>query len=315
MDLIRSLAAFAVFACSLVFADAKAQIDGPTESPAGNMVVLNSVATKADAQQWIIPEALGGNYLQVGNQLGFAVGTAGKYKFGLIAVEVTGEESADIDIAFHTVTITGSLCDPGQPDKPDEPDQPPPEEPDQPTEKLRDVSYQGAVTLQDPSTAEDIARVLESIKAEAIETMAAKTTASIEAVLLNRKGESRDKDWLSEWRRPVNAEIRATTPEGRKRELDAAAAGLRDSLADSPAEPPAAEPRPETVHVTMISRDDCPHCNTWWRDVRPTLESWGWIVERKSGPGTVPRFEVITKTGEKESFILPRTIEHFQQFR
>ncbi|MCA9182164.1 MAG: hypothetical protein KDA51_11950, partial [Planctomycetales bacterium] len=70
MALIRNCFALAAMLLSATaLAQAKAQIDGPTESQAGNLVVVSSVGSVADKTEWIIPDSLNGRYIQTGNQL------------------------------------------------------------------------------------------------------------------------------------------------------------------------------------------------------------------------------------------------------
>lgn len=307
MAVIRLLAVASVLLCSIATAATKAVIDGPTDELAGNMIVLNTSATVADVKQWIIPPALEKRHIQTGNQLAFAVRENGVYRFGLVAVSVTGEKTAEINVAVHTVTISGGFApvepDPGNPD----PDPKPDPDPDPPVaSEIRKLSREAAVRLNDPATAETLAKVLKQIPLESMEMMAAKSQAAVEAVLLARKGTSREKDWLGVWRRPINAASKATTPEQLRSVYQAIAAGLEDSLAQAQypvPDPIPNQPNPSPTVVTIYSRPDCTWCERWKQTVMPTLQSWGWEIREAYSDGSVPRFDVNVPGRATERFV------------
>jgi hypothetical protein len=306
-----------VLGCSLANAQPVAKIDGPKTEQAGNLVVLNSVATKGDAKKWIVPTALENRYIQTEHQVAFSVRENGDYRFAMVAVDVMEGESVEIDVVTHVVKITDGLCNPNPPVDPVDPEPEPVPVPS----KIREVSRDAAIELNDPVTAESLAKALAQIEQESIDLMSAKTQAATEAVLLIRKGPSLDKDWLNVWRRPVEAEMRSTEPRGRKSELDAIAIGLKDSLDSGDPEPqhpptPIADPVPDakSVIVVMYSRKNCSWCEKWNREVRPTLLAWGFGIKDEKGNEAVPTFKVVEKDGTTEVVVGYRDESWFKKF-
>lgn len=296
MALMRYLSLLALLICTPLFGQAKAQIDGPSEQQAGNLVVLNSVASISDSIKWIIPEALAGRYIQTGEQLAFAVRESGSFTFHLVAVTVDETNAADIDVATHTVTITdgfGDPCpepDPGDPEQPTDPDQPTDPVPD--FAELEKLSKDAAASLSDPATATALAKVLRSIKLAELPTMRATVAGAVEAVMLGRNRESQSKDWLGIWRRPVDEAIEVDTAEEYLAALAAIASGLEAAIGNAPAPSPAPEPAPQKL-IKMMTRVDCTWCQKWRNEVKPSLVAKGWKVEELTSGGSVPRFEVI----------------------
>lgn len=82
------------------------------------------------------------------------------------------------------------------------------------------VSRDGASSLNDPLTANRLVEALKAIqpKIASMETLQVAQSAvvlEIETVLRQRTGESRTKDWLGLWRRPLNNAIEAAKASGR----------------------------------------------------------------------------------------------------
>jgi len=311
MALIRTLSLLAILVCSVAHGQAKAQIDGPETQQAGNLVVLNSVASISDALEWVIPDSLAGRYIRTGEQLAFSVRESGTFTFHLVAVTVDETNSADIDVATHTVTITdgfGDPCpDPGQPPTdPDEPEQPDQPEPD--FDGLRKLSADAAGRLNDPKTAKQLVSVLRGIKLAELPVMRATVRGGIEAVLLGRDAESQQKDWLEEWRKPVDAAIEVETPEQYLAALKAIAAGLDES----PSNAPAPAPTPSKL-ITIYTRPNCSWCQKWKAEVMPGLESSGWEIKQVLDSGSVPRFDVIVD-GKKHLLTGFHQSESFTKF-
>lgn len=289
---------------------AKAQIDGPSESKAGNMVVLNTVASQADETRWIIPDELEGRYIQIGTQLAFSVREAGKFRFYLIAVshepdETDGTGRILIDVDDHTVTITDGFgecppVDPGEPDQPDDPGQPDdPSDPAPPGDftELRQFSRDAAKQLNDPTTARRLVAAIKSVSVGNLADMQKAAGRAIEDAFLQRRGDSEDVPWDIVWRIPANALIAGmdvTTGEQYKQALAALAAGLEDSLSGSPAQPPTSPPVTDKVSIIFYTQgNNCPHCVRWDREVRPILaDKPGWTIEDKVTRGAAPQFDV-----------------------
>ncbi len=163
--------------------------------------------------------------------------------------------------------------------------------------------------------------LLDALPLESLEMMVAKSQAAVETVMLARKGNSREKDWLGMWRRPINAASKATTPEQLRSVYQAIAAGLEDSLAQ--AQYPVPEPIPDPVPnqptpsptvVTIYSRPDCSWCTKWKRTVMPTLQSWGWEIREAYSDGSVPRFDVNVPGRATERFVGYQDESRFRVF-
>ena len=196
-----------------IFAQPAAKIVGPTEAPAGELVVLSSTGSTGDNLKWVKPEGL--QTLQVGcslldTQVVFATTKPGAYKFMLIVAD----KEARIDFIEHTVTIGGSVKPP-----PVDPDKPPPVTPPSPTKwsNLQSISKSTADRMVDASTR---SKLKASIAATVLDLEgrcaagqcptldAAKDSVrkSIEQTLLARTGSSALIDW-TQWRKANQAEL------------------------------------------------------------------------------------------------------------
>lgn len=305
MALIRSCGVIAALMfCSLAFGQAKAQIDGPETSQAGNLVVLNSTASVADAMKWVIPEALEGRYIQTGNQLAFSVREEGAFVFHLVAVVVDESNPPHIDVATHTVTITDGfgVCPPDEPTDPDEPDQPgEPTDPPAPPGDFADVaelSERAAKALADPKTATALAAALGTITLADIDVMRGQCSAVIETVFLARDRESQDKDWLNQWRKPLDTLVeqkKVTKAADYLAVIKAIANGLQAAIGSgqpSP-QPPPAPVQPEVTITFWTQGDSCTWCKTWEREVMPQATATpGWKVVEQKTIGSAPQFDV-----------------------
>lgn len=301
---------------ALTLGQATAIIQGPDTSKAGNLVVLSSLDSEGEATRWIIPKQLDGRYITTEGQLAFAVRESGKFTFHLVAVACVADAEPDIAVDSHTVQITDGFGEPAPPD-PGEPGEPG-EPPEQPTpapdlEALRDLSREKAVAVDDPPTAKALANALRNVSIQPLEQMRANVSERVEGVLLNRSGDSQNKDWLSGWRKPVSKAITAESPERYREELRAVAAGL-DAAAG--VEPPEDDDDPRKVHrVTMLTRDNCGWCTRWKSEVKPKLIEAGWEVDEKQHSGPVPQFDVVvgTKTTRLTGYTDASTFAQFMQ--
>ena len=198
-----------------IFAQPAAKIVGPTQAPAGELVVLSSTGSTGDNLKWVKPEGL--QTLQVGcslldTQVVFATTKPGAYKFMLIVAD----KEARIDFVEHTVTIGGSVKPP--PVDPGDPIKPPPTDPS-PTKwtSLQNASKASADRLNDSGTrsklkaaiaavALDIGGRCEVGQCPTVEAAKDQVKKAIEQTLLARTGQSAQLDW-TQWRKANQAEL------------------------------------------------------------------------------------------------------------
>ena len=198
-----------------IFAQPAAKIVGPTEAPAGELVVLSSTGSTGDNLKWVKPEGL--QTLQVGcslldTQVVFATTKPGAYKFMLIVAD----KEARIDFIEHTVTIGGSVKPP--PVDPGDPVKPPPVDPS-PTKwtSLQNASKASADRLNDSATrsqlkaaiaavALDISGRCDAGQCPTLEAAKDQVKRAIEQTLLLRTGSSARIDWTM-WRKANQAEL------------------------------------------------------------------------------------------------------------
>jgi len=198
-----------------IFAQPAAKIVGPTEAPAGELVVLSSTGSAGDNLKWVKPEGL--QTLQVGcslldTQVVFATTKPGAYKFMLIVAD----KEARIDFIEHTVTIGGSVKPP--PVDPGDPIKPPPVDPS-PTKwaSLQNASKASADRMNDSGTrsklkaaiaavALDISGRCEVGQCPTVEAAKDQVKRAIEQTLLARTGQSAQLDW-TQWRKANQAEL------------------------------------------------------------------------------------------------------------
>ena len=113
--------------CGISWAQATAVITGPTQSAAGDLIILDATQSRAEAFAWTLTNSQK-SYLifEDGTKLVFASGAAGQYIFCL-ATSQSGVDgsAASVAIGTHTVTV-GTVPTPPDP-KPDDPDPPKPE--------------------------------------------------------------------------------------------------------------------------------------------------------------------------------------------
>lgn len=123
-----------------LFGQANAVINGPTEAKPGTLVILTTVGSVGDNFVWKLPEGLQVASCNTNEQIFFAVGDAGIYRFMLIAAD----KEANISYTEHIVTI-------GQP-PPEKPGPGPEPEPAPDLNNLTGLSRDEAAKVNDPDT-------------------------------------------------------------------------------------------------------------------------------------------------------------------
>lgn len=189
-----------------------AKIVGPTQAPAGELVVLSSQGSTGDNLVWVRPETIQSALVGctvLDTQVFFSTTKVGKYEFMLIAAD----KEAKISYVRHTVEIKAGGGGSPPTDPPVDPQPPNPAK----WAGLVDISKQSAERLNDPPTR---ARLKSSIAATIVgiqsrceanqcptltEAKALVLTA-IESVLLGRTGASTQIDWTA-WRKGNQNEL------------------------------------------------------------------------------------------------------------
>jgi len=285
---------------SLAAAQPKAVIDAPATVNVGDLVILDGGKSVGDNHLWVVDERAKGRFLEIptDRRIVFAIGTPGRYSFQLIMADT----SAAIDQAIHFVSVGGVGLPPTEPDPPVV-DPPPVSPPDPPTpvlppNEVTEASRRGVVALGDPATATALKSALEAIVRNPPTTIERQRSAvqdAIASVLLARQGVSREKDWLNEWRIPVNASIEKVVTDDTYIALIEQVIRGFDGVGQSPdkpvEKPPAETPKVSTIK--MFTRDNCKHCTDWKRDEMPRVKSQGWKVEEVEDlVNAVPYFDI-----------------------
>jgi hypothetical protein len=287
---------------SLAIAQPQAVIDAPSTVNVGDLVIIDGGKSIGDNHLWVVDERAKGRFLEIpaDRRIVFAIGTPGKYSFQLIVADT----SAGISQAIHFVDVGGVTLPPTDPPpivSPPTPNPPQPPKPPLPTNEVAEASRRGVVALADPATANALRAALESIVRNPPTTIDRQRSAvqdAIAGVLLSRQGISREKDWLNEWRIPVNAEIdKVVTDETYIAMIEQVIRGF-DGVAKSPESPvdkPIESPvdQPEPSSIKMFTRDGCKYCSDWKRDEMPRLKSQGWKVSEVTDErNAVPYFDI-----------------------
>lgn len=252
---------------SVCHAEVNAVIKAPNEVNIGDLVILDSSESTGDNELWVIDPRAEGRYLIFGKQIVFAIGTSGSYDFQLIVAD----KKATIAQVKHTVKV-GNAPDPAPPTdpKPDPPTDPTPS-------KVKNVSRNAAQALNDKATVDALIKALESSPPEK-----AAVQAAIGKVLLDRKGDSQGKDWLTLWREPVDIAIKESN-QPYETSLKQVIEGLKEVTITAFS----------ISSVTMFTRGDCAYCETWKQSVKSKLKISNWRVEEVISPqGVVPSFEI-----------------------
>lgn len=194
-----------------------AKIVGPSQAPAGELVVLSSNGSAGDNVVWVTPESI--QTVRAGctildTQVFFSTTKPGKYEFMLIAADKT----AAIAFTKHVVTVTGSIVDPPPVDPPPvDPDDPPPVPNPAKWSGLQSISKFGADKINDTATRPKlkaaIAASVLDIEAKCaagncptLDAAKEQVRKAIEGTLLTRTGVSARTDWTP-WRKSNQAEL------------------------------------------------------------------------------------------------------------
>jgi len=188
----------------------KATIKGPSTALAGTLVFLSHEDAVGDNKVWVIPEELKSQSASCGTSVFFSIPTPGKYQFGLIVAD----KQANIAYSYHTITVSS----PGT-TAPPTPVTPPvtPVTPVTPNfDSIRQVSRAGVDALNDPATTQllqtNLLKTIQALPPTLPEAKGA-VTATIELCFSMRQPESRGKDWLNQWRIPLDREIAKFNPQ------------------------------------------------------------------------------------------------------
>ena len=193
-----------IFLClvSSTFAQAplKAIIKGPTEVLAGTLVFISNEDAVGDNKVWIFPEGLKEQVATCASSVFLVLPTPGNYKFGLIVAD----KSANIDYTFITIKAVSSVTVP-----PVEP--PPVVTPPSSLLPLRKISQAGSSFLLDNETSKklniELTRLSTAILTKSLPEAKLEVIAGLDRVFASRSFESRKKDWITNWRIPIGAEL------------------------------------------------------------------------------------------------------------
>lgn len=298
----------ALFA-SVAIGAVDAKIDGPVESKAGSMFVLDAGNSTGDSHQWIVPSVVGNNYIACGDRIGTSIAEPGEYRF----IVVVADKEASIDWAEHTIIILGAIPVP-IPDP--NPDQPGPVDPVPPPVAdfgpLEALSERVAIAVADSVTAVRLAGEFQSllVSIAAMPTVGdarAVVSLAFEKVMLQREGESRNANWLETWRRPINDELAKLSTAGAivtasqyAQAIDSVARGLVAS-ADSIGRPipPGSQPTPTPTPVIgkkwidVYSSASCSWCDKLKKETLPTFQAEGFELRPQPDGHGKPNVPVV----------------------
>jgi len=287
----RFLLALLLLLPSLAIAQPLAIIDAPSTVNVGDLVIIDGGKSTGDNHLWVVDERAQGRFLEIpaDRRVVFAIGTPGKYSFQLIIADT----SAGISQAIHYIQVGGVVQPPPvvDPKPPIEEPKPPVEPPAPPATAITEVSRRGVIALNDAATAAALRDALTQVvqaPPTTIERQRSAVQDAIGNVLLARQGVSREKDWLNEWRIPVNAEIDKTVNDDNYIALIKQVIAGFDGVAKSPE-----TPKPEPSSIKMYTRDGCKYCDDWRRLELPRVKSQGWIVkEALDLTNAVPYYDI-----------------------
>lgn len=216
----KSLALALALLPSLLFAQPKAVIDGPTSGNPGDLVVLSTTGSVGDNMVWVLPENLQVMACDAQAQIGFASGKPGVFVFMLIVADT----DAAIDWVRHTVTIGDA--GPGDPGPTPAPD----------LAELTELSRQSAPS--DPETGRLLKDYITQTSANIRALCAAGNCPSVEVArasyqrtignALGSRPRGSQSNWI-DWRKPIEAKLQAYSPQTIEQliaVMDAVAAGL-----------------------------------------------------------------------------------------
>jgi hypothetical protein len=297
----RFLLAILLLIPSLAIAQPVAVIDAPVTVNVGDLVIIDGGKSVGDNHLWVVDERAKGRFLEIpkDRRIVFAIGTPGKYSFQLIVADT----SAGISQAVHFVQVGGVTLPPTDPPPIVDPPTPEPKPPTPPLpeNEVADASRRGAVALSDSATASALRAALESIVKNPPTTIDRQRSAvqdAIASVLLARQGVSREKDWLNEWRIPVNAAIdKVVTDETYISLIEQVIKGFEGvaKSPDKPADKPS-ESKPSEASIKMYTRDGCKYCSDWKREEMDRVKLNGWKVSEVIDlTNAVPYFDICIK--------------------
>jgi hypothetical protein len=292
----KSLLAILLLIPSLAIAQPQAVIDAPTRVNIGDLVIVDGGKSVGDNHLWVVDERAKGRYLEIpaDRRVVFAIGTPGRYSFQLIIADM----SAGISQATHFLEVGGVTLPPIEPKPPvddPKPPKPPESEPKPPQTAITEVSRRGVVALNDSATASALRDALQKVvqaPPTTIERQRSAVQDAIGSALLARQGVSREKDWLNEWRIPVNVELEKTVTDSNYIELIKQVIAGFDGVEKLPEFPPE-KPNPGISSIKMFTREGCKYCDDWRRIEMPRVKSHGWTVEEVTDTtSAVPYFDI-----------------------
>jgi len=181
-----------------------AKIKGPSTVLAGTLLFLSADDASGDNFKWLIPEDLIQTSAICSNNIFFAIPTPGDYTFGLVAVN----KAADIEVAYHKVKVTTHPGN-GPPPVVVPPTTPTPTLPS--FDKLIKISKEGVAKVKDPPTATALKLALNLLISEAgsksLQELRNETIRLTVSTFLDRKGDSRNKEWGQLLVEPIDAAI------------------------------------------------------------------------------------------------------------
>lgn len=268
--------------CANICSAVDAKIGGPAEAIVGDLVVLTSSESVGDNKLWIIDPAADGRTIECNDTLAFAIGTPGRYEFTL----VVADKEAAIAYARHSVTIrpAGSISPPPTEPAPVEP------EPQPGVSQFEKLSRELAAKVGDATTATALQKSMldaaASVRGRTLDEAKRAIGSAFESTMLQRTGESRNKDWLGLWRAPIDQAIASWAPKDTASYLsaiEAVAKGLVASAASDTVE----------TKIVLYTRKGCVYCDRWKANVMPELQRAGWRIDIVDGAGgLVPRFDI-----------------------
>lgn len=255
----KYLLAFLLLLPIPVFGEVKAVINAPEQVNIGDLVVLDSSASKGDNRLWIIDPKAEGRYLKIDQRVVFAIGTPGVYQFQLIVAD----KEANIDQVKHELTV-------GKPVPPPVVNPPPIDPPPIGNNKVRDAVKAATASVNDPPTAQSMRQALISLPGKTPEAV----KDEIAKVLLNRTPASQKKDWATLWRVPVDkaiAESQLPFDEVIKQIIEGLAVNSQNAI------------KP-LVKLTMFTSNNCPPCEEWVIKELPKVPVPEWEVVKLVDP-------------------------------
>lgn len=204
------LLALALAIGTVADAELTLKVTGPSESETGNLVVLDSTASTANAVNWIFPPELDGRTLVIDGKLVFATRDAGTYR-----VVLYGTDGELLNHVTHTVVITNPDAEPDKPTDPDKPDPPAGD-----FTSLRKLSYDLSKAIGDERTR---ARLAMRIMGADFTKSPTEVDEQIQLIITRTFAETprseNDHDWSSGWYQPILAALGRLVADGEIRDV------------------------------------------------------------------------------------------------